>query len=104
MNAPRGGPPWLDEPRRRPVRIDRKEVAAGIERLIAIVAAGGQEHLEFNPVHEYRAVLTHDRIPLQIGAHKQITLTPTIVGERRTREVEVEGHKWQDHIHAPLAA
>src|ERR1017187_7236257 len=104
MNAPRGGPPWLDEPRRRPVRINRKKVAAWIERLIAIVAAGGQKHLEFNPVHKYRAVLAHDGIPLQIRAHEQVTLPPAIVGEGRARGIEIEGHEWHDHIHAPLAA
>jgi len=60
--------------------------------------------LEFNPLHKYRAVFAHDGIPLQIGAHEQITLAPAIVGQGRTRGVEIEGHDWQDHIHAPLAA
>src|ERR1017187_7157567 len=89
MNAPRGSPPWLDKPRCRPVRINRKKVTTGIERVIAIIAAGGQKHLEFNPVHEYWAVLTHDWIPLQIGAHEQITHTRAIVGEERALGIEV---------------
>ena len=91
-----------------PVGIEGKKIAASVDRLVAVIVAGGEDHLQFDPLHEARAVRAHDRIPLQEGADKNIT-EPGAVGLRKAEGVgytvvQVRIDHWYDEVHTPLAA
>ena len=47
-------------------------VAARIKRLVIVIFADRPEGLELDAIEHNRAIVAHDRIPLQVGPHQQI--------------------------------
>lgn len=89
----------------RPVGIEGKEVAPGVELLVVVVLAGGEDHLQFDPVHENGPLLPHDGVPLEEGTDQEVSETAPVVfhGDGKA-EIQVQGHVGDDDVQPPFAS
>src|SRR5690606_1311984 len=104
VQADAGGPAWADEHGARPVRVAGKMIDAVIDVMGANVAAGREEHLQLDPVHEKRARIAHDWSPLDVRADQQVTEAAAVLGQRAAALLKVEADERHDYIDAPFAA